>query len=781
MLASSILSMRKAHVWFTDNTCYVCFRHLAMEIHRHIHSHSLLVKTMTIHRPVYLTRSLIIGCTVALLISCLYYFGGLNRLESMSYDARIDNARQHSHTHEDIAVIMIDEASLKALDSNFGRWPWPRSVYADLMEFFSFANPRALLFDINFSEKQLKLTDNEPLNPHDQALVEATSQNKTAYHAARLVLDSEDSENPRLLNQALPLPFIHRFAIHQRFSHNNKSSIISGQLSNQSNNKYYLPFNELLDVTSGIGIVDFDPDSDGVYRRARLFHQYGKHYYPSLSITSILDNLSPQQFSREANELSIDAINIPVDSATHLLVNFHKHYDNVFSFSGVMHALNLIRAGDIENLPISPIEFENKIVFIGASAAGLNDLKNTPMDSNLPGVLLHASIASNILAQDFLVPAKTRHTLALITAFSLITAILLLMVNNNYLRNSIPLLLAALFITVNIIAFDKNIVIDLVAPLFAIALSWLIAFSSLLLIEGKEKRRFKRMMSQYLSPAVLETVVSRHEEYAKAEIGSKETISILFSDIRNFTNMSEQYQPEKVVEILNYYFSAMTTSIFHHEGTIDKFIGDAIMAFWGAPIKISDHAEKSTLAALEMLAGLTQVNQWLRTKQLSPLSIGIGIHTGDAILGNIGSENKLDYTIIGDNVNLASRVEGLTKLYNCSILITENTYQHLPANLPCRVVDLVRVKGKTKPIKIFQPLVLPDRVSAATLSETKEISDIINSSFEYYLNRQWQECITLINKIPQDDLTESLINKCQTLLSNEPPANWDGILTMNSK
>jgi len=736
---------------------------------------------MTIHRPEYLTRSLIIGSIVALLISSLFYFGALNRLESMSYDARMDNARQHTHSHQDIAVIMIDEASLKALDTNFGRWPWPRSVYADLMEFFSFTSPRALLFDINFSEKQLKLTDNEPLNPHDQALVEATAQNKIAYHAARLVLDTEDSENQNLLNQALPTFFIHRFALQQRFSHHNKPAVISGGLSHQSNNKYYLPFSELLDVTNGIGIVDFNPDSDGVYRHARLFHQYGEHYYPSLSIAAILDNLSPQQFSWAANEIFIDNINIPVDNDKRLLVNFHQHYDNVFSFSGVMQALNLIRAGEIENRPISPLEFENKIVFIGASAAGLKDLKNTPMNSNLPGVLLHASIASNILAEDFLIPAKSPHTFALIISLSLMTAIWILMVSNNYLRNSIPLILATLFVMANLMAFDKNIVIDLIAPLCAIALSWILSFSSLLLIEGKEKRRFKRMMSQYLSPAVLETVMSRHEEYAKAEIGSRESISILFSDIRNFTNMSEQHPPEKVVEILNYYFSAMTTSVFLYEGTIDKFIGDAIMAFWGAPIKVNDHAEKATLAALEMLEGLTQVNQWLRTKQLSPLSIGIGIHTGEAILGNIGSENKLDYTIIGDNVNLASRVEGLTKQYDCSILITENTYQHLPANLPCRVVDLVRVKGKTKSIKIFQPLVLPHRVAAAMLSETKEISDIINSSFEYYLNRQWQECINLINKIPQDDLTESLANKCQALLSNEPPADWDGALTMNRK
>ncbi|MDX1810918.1 MAG: adenylate/guanylate cyclase domain-containing protein, partial [Gammaproteobacteria bacterium] len=468
------------------------------------------------------------------------------------------------------------------------------------------------------------------------------------------------------------------------------------------------------------------------------------------------------------------------DAQEKVLVNYYKHY-NVYSFSGIIASLQAIQNGDLENVLIDPAELKNKYIFVGGSAAGLNDLKNTPIDARLPGVFIHASLASNILNQDFLIPANPVHTYILIVLFAIFTTLCVLFLKRPILKNGIPLLLAGVYGGGAYQLFANHMVIDMVAPLFSLAGAWASSFSALVLMEGREKRKFKKMMSQYLSPAVLSTVVDNHEEFAKAEVGSTENISILFSDIRSFTNLSEKLDAREVVEMLNYYFSSMTESIFHYEGTIDKFIGDAIMAFWGAPIKTGDHAEKATQSAIDMINRLEDVNQWLMNKGLDPIAIGIGIHTGEAILGNIGSENKLDYTIIGDNVNLASRIEGLTKHYGASVLITEDTYQQLQNPMPCFTVDLVRVKGKNKPIKVYQPLILPANPDQQALDKAHELAALNAEMFEHYVNQAWEQALTSLKRLPEDKLHQMFRERCEQYRNAPPTKNWDGVHTMTSK
>ena len=394
---------------------------------------------------------------------------------------------------------------------------------------------------------------------------------------------------------------------------------------------------------------------------------------------------------------------------------------------------------------------------------------------------MHASLASNILTRDFLSPPNSLYTYLFVVLFAIISTISVLFVKKPILKNLIPLSSGLGYAVTGYYFFAHNVIIELVAPLSSLILAWLAAFSALVLMEGREKRKFKKMMSQYLSPAVLNTVVSNHSDYARAEIGSKENISILFSDIRNFTNMSEKLPAESVVEILNYYFSSMTDSIFSYEGTIDKFIGDAIMAFWGAPIKINEHAEKAVYSAIDMIRRMEKVNEWIMAKGLNPIAIGIGIHTGDAILGNIGSENKLDYTIIGDNVNLASRIEGLTKHYGASILISEDTYRALTSPMPCFIADLVRVKGKEKPIKVYQPLILRENPSEEELQTAWSLATLNSEMFQHYTNCGWSQALQCLEALPNDKLHASYKDRCLHYLHNPPAHNWDGVHTMSSK
>jgi len=721
-----------------------------------------------------ISYALVIGILAALLVCAMQAGGLLQRLEWISYDWRMAQTQATAKLDPNVVVVLIDDASLKTLEPIAGRWPWPRSIYADLLDFLAMGEPKAVLFDITFSERALNPDGSSTLGEDDQRLVEATQQYPFVYHAARLLHDTADDGNSQLLNRPLPAAFPERLSMAARLSQQ------PSNFSAPSNNTYYAPFPELLDVTTGIGIVDVNSDADGVYRRARLLHRYGEHFYPALSTTAWLNTTKPGSISQANHAATFGNVTIPLDRDEQYMVKFFPHYET-YSIAGLLASMKKIQDGDLTNLLVDPAEFKNKTVFIGASAAGLEDLKNTPIDARLPGVLIHASIAANILSNDFLRPVAAWVTYVGIFGFAIITALWVMLVRLHSLRFIVPAIAAVAIAYAGLWAFSANWAFELVPPLLALGLSWLGGVATLVFTESKEKRKFRRMMGQYLSPAVLASVMKNRDDHARAEIGTQERVTVMFSDIRSFTQLSEQLPPEQVVDILNHYFSAMTNAIFAHQGTIDKFIGDAIMAFWGAPLRIEDHAHKATLAALAMQERLKDVNAWLAQRQLAPLSIGIGLHTGEVILGNIGSEHKLDYTIIGDNVNLGSRTEGLTKNYGCTILITETTFNDLGGAIPCRLVDLVRVKGKNHPVRIYEPLIHPATATPEQVDHAKQIAALAEHAFQCYLDRDWPNALIHLSKLPDDGPTHVWRERCERFLALEPDQAWDGVFVMDSK
>ena len=728
-------------------------------------------------------RPILIILIVSVVISAFHTSSSFVTVEGLTYDWRMKQTRDSSSLSDEIAVILIDDASLQSMDNYAGRWPWPRFVYADLLEFLAYAEPKGVLFDITFTEKhRFDREKGETINQDDLELVQATANYPFTYHAARFVLDSlkKDETGNAKLNKPLPENFEERYSIENRVSEQQPEPTVLSNSKAPNNNFYYLPYDELLDSSNGIGVVEVQTDHDSVLRRARLFHSYLDKHYLSLSTTALLDNNPVKSIRRDKNTILFDDLKIPVDDNEKMLVNYYGKYKE-YSFSGIIASLQKIHNGDLDSLIVDPAELQGKYIFIGGSAAGLNDLKNTPMNANLPGVFIHASMLSNIIENDFLTPANSTLTYVLIFLFATITTLSVLLIKKLIIQNGLPVLSGVIFAWFAYYQFEQNIVIDIFSPLSSLGLAWILSFSAMVLMEGREKRKFKRMMSQYLSPAVLTTLVDNQEDFAKAEVGSTEYITMLFSDIRSFTNMSEKLSAEKVVELLNHYFSSMTDSIFEHEGTIDKFIGDAIMAFWGAPVKSEDHADKATLSALDMIERLKDVNIWIEERGLDPIKVGIGIHTGDAILGNIGSENKLDYTIIGDNVNLASRIEGLTKQYGVSLLITEDTFNQLRNPIPCLVVDLVRVKGKKIPIKVLMPLGTPKNAGDAQKQEVKDRAEAGNKAFQYYINQQWDEAISTLRQLPDEPVHQILLERCEKYKKTPPDKDWDGVFTMTSK
>jgi adenylate cyclase len=411
---------------------------------------------------------------------------------------------------------------------------------------------------------------------------------------------------------------------------------------------------------------------------------------------------------------------------------------------------------------VDPSEFKDKVVYVGSSAAGIEDLKATSMSARTPGVFLHASFASNFIENEFLVPSEESHTIMAVFFAVLLCVPAIFGMKAPWEKVSIPFVALVFWIGFCLYGITVNRVYEAIPPLAAILFSGSFSFGYLALTEGKEKRQVRKMFSQYVSPELLNIMTEHPEQFISASAGTKVNISILFSDIRNFTTFSEKTSPEKVVEMLNTHFSFMTDPITKNKGTVDKFIGDAVMAFWGAPVKIENHPQMAVVAALEMSRRVADVNMELNKKGiLFEVRIGIGINTGDAVIGNIGSEKKLNYTVIGDAVNLAARLESITKNYAVPIVISEFTYEQLNGEFPCRVLDTVKVKGKDIPVKIYEPIDLSNQATRSGLIKQMEVT---NAAFAKFEKGDYKGSLELYNSLEESEVRKIYVSRCKNAL-----------------
>lgn len=692
----------------------------------------------------------------------------LEPIEWKTFDQRMSYYRTTKAINENVAVILIDEAALQDMNPLVGRWPWPRSVHADIIEFLQSGGAAAVVFDLLFTENTNGVTLVGKPNIHDQRLIEATSQSNVTYHAAQLYTEIPDENEQAIEGQSLPQDFLNHFSM--------KRAALSAV---HNDNTYLLPLNGLYQAARGVGIVGLEPDGDGIYRRARLLFTYHDHILPALSIVALPVFADTTSISAKNNTIEFGRLSVPLDEQQAYLINMVGQY-HPYSMSGVLSSIKAIRDGDVEKVRVFPDEFKDKVVFIGASAAGLEDIKPTAVSAKTPGVYIHASVASNFLENDFLRISPLVLTLAIVLLLTKANSVGILYSRTLAPKIVIPFAMACGYLALATTAFKYNWVMPVTTPLLAMAISLLSSLTYLAFTEGKDKRRVRNMLSQYVSPAVLAEVVDKYQEQIGAQVGKREHLTILFSDVRGFTSFSEKLAAEQVVEILNIHFGVMTDIIFSKNGTLDKFIGDAIMAFWGAPIRDNQHADLAVQSAIEMIRSMSVVNARLGIHGYPPIQIGIGINTGDVVLGNIGSEKKLDYTVIGDNVNLASRLEGLTSKYHCPILISENTYNELQSEIICGVVDLVKVKGKSIPIKLYWPLAHADD-SETIRNNAKRSADLMQQAFSRYLHRQWDEAEALYRQIGLAQFSEIFIDRCQEFRVNPPGSDWDGVFVLTSK
>ena len=534
-----------------------------------------------------------------------------------------------------------------------------------------------------------------------------------------------------------------------------KPVILSAPLNQEGDIGY--PIKLLKNVTRQ-GFTNIDTSYDGIARRFRLN----------------INNLN--SFASQVHKLYEEKINNTIPGFSKEIIRI-KYYGP----SGTFQSFSFydIYKG---NLPVefSKDIFKDKIVLIGATAPDLHDYHQTPI-----GILSGVELQANAIAT--LIDGAIFRTNKLLDLFLIIFLVFLTVILSFYIKKFFALILSTLvlliiFNSVVFLLFDQFLIIDLFYPNVAIILTLAICVTYQYFLTRKEKKFIQDSFSRYLSPVVIDQIL---EDPSKLRLGGeKRKLTILFSDIRNFTAISESMDPERLTHFLNRYLTVMTKIVLENNGLIDKYIGDAIMAFWGAPLSDKDHTLNALLTAKKMIDKLEELNHQNKEKNEPEIQIGIGINSGFATVGNLGSENRFDYTAIGDSVNLASRLEGLNKFYGTSIIVSELTFQaiaQIQKNenlLLFREIDTVKVKGKKEAVKIFE--LIPEAKQEKIVS----ILSIFEGGLNFYYKGKWQEAIEsfdrVLNDLSDDEPSKLLKQRCEEFKNNQPQ-NWQGVFELINK
>lgn len=707
-----------------------------------------------------------LGCLALLSLSvAVHSLRLLDRREQVTLDLRYRHFNRETYASPRVVMLDIDEQSLKALEPHYGRWPWPRRVFKDVLEFLSIGKPAGVFFDILFTERMKS-------DRNDDALLAQLSASLGNISHAMLLLKTAEEEARQ---PPLPKGFSEKFGIRWEKAPPPAPPISFGDFS--------LPLPANFALVPNVHVVNFDQDDDGYFRRAPLFFRYGDTWIPSMGLAGMLAFSPGARLDYEAHENTLTfrlpdgkVKKLPLDETGALPLHFYRRDrgpESIPFAAAVQSALQFYRGqiADPENLPFNPSEVEGKVVLIGSSAAFLEDLKPTPVHPALPGALLQATAISNFLDGDHL--KETNRAAPPFLALLLLVPIYfcLFYFEHVWLRLLLPLAIIGATQVFAVLAFRFfGWHVGMALPLLAGGLAWLDGILYISFIEGAERRRMKSTLSKYLSPTVMHRLLAARAN-PQAEVGRQEEVTVLFSDIRGFTTLSENREPRDLVESLNEYLGKMTDVLFAHNGTLDKFIGDSILAFWGAPLRDDFHAMNALRCAMAMGRELEALNKtWSALTPARPtFRIGIGINSGPAIVGNIGSEKHLDYTVVGDTVNIASRLEDLTKTYKVFTLIGEATYEKVKNSMICRRLDEVQVKGRSRCVIIYEPLT---ETSSANAEECRRLAERFHEALAAFERKDFasarQSFRGLAADYPDDGPTRLYLERCEEWAKSNP-------------
>jgi len=657
-----------------------------------------------------------------------------------------------------VVIIDIDNKSLRKI----GQWPWSRDIVATLLNNLTQAKAGVIGLDMVFAEqdkssphllKQKFPTITQKLPNYDQILAQTLQHSPVV---GGFVFTEEKTSQVR--TPLIPATFIEKGLKGTNALKESKGIVINTPL--------------IQNALYSSGFFMIKNNEGGVIRSVPLISKYHNVIYPSLAFEMLRIYTGENKVYIVGDDNGVAFIKlgdytIPTKNSGEFIVNFR----------GAKKHFKYISASDILAQQFDPKDIENKFVLLGTSAPGLKDLRYIAFDSTFPGVEIHANVIDNILQGDFIEKPFITKLYDLSIIWILIFSLMFIF---TYTRSWLILPIATSLFLLMLngfyeILFSHRLSLNFTIPILAFVFTLILSMGLDYFFASKQREQAKRMLGKKVSPSVMQHLLAHANE---GLIESKEVkTTIFFSDIRDFTTISEKIgSPKKLIEMLNIYMTPMTDTIIDNKGTIDKFIGDAIMAYWNAPVPVKNHPDLALLTAIKQIELLEDINVFLYKKYQTQIHIGIGIHTGLVTAGDMGSEGRSDYTIIGDNVNLASRIEGLTRIYDVEILISEETYRQLKRNYIIRYIDRVEVKGKTKDVKIYQVL-------THNASITEEELDTYNQAIELFQENHISDAYTLfqkLNEMHSSKLYLYYIKRCKQYIDN-PSLPFSPIAKMINK
>jgi len=677
--------------------------------------------------------------------------------EARTYDWRVKKKVQEVQEFSIDTVVIVDIDGLAT--SKLGKFSqWPRKYYPQLIKNLNAGGAKLIGLDIIF-DKVIWQTE------QDLEFVEAVKNAGNVFNA--LYYGKADTLNFRYEMTDEPDGFK---------SDKFYSQIKGNQLPDfPKQERFENEFLDLLNSSIGNGHVNFNPDKDGVARTIHLFTKFNNHLYPSLALKMFMELENIDELSMNGpNRLELLSQgnlvrSIPVDEKGNMRVTYYGNF-KTFRYISFYHVLE-------EEIPAE--YYKDKIFLVGTSLAGLFDLRSTPVFPAFPGVEIHANILNTLLNNDFIERPGNTQSFLIMASIGIILGILMSYFTPVY---SIVLVIVTGFfhVIVSMMLFDDNLWIEIVSPMLTIFVTFSLVFMYRFATEERKKRFIRTTFSHFVTKSVVDELLANPEKIKLG--GEKKKCTVMFSDVAGFTTISEKLSPEALVSLLNDYLTQMTNIVFKYDGMLDKYEGDAIMAVFGAPVSHGNDAYNACASALEMQEALERMRQLWRKQGRDELYARIGVNTGQMVVGNMGSETRFDYTVMGDAVNLGARLEPANKQYGTEIMIGNETVKEAGDKIIVRQLDLLRVKGKTEPVKVYE---LVGTAAKGLPDKRMKLIDLFKRGFAEYLNQNWDWAINYFEQAlaidPKDGPCLRYVKRCKYNKAEPPGEHWDGVFTMKTK
>ncbi len=613
-----------------------------------------------------------VAIVTTIIIATLQHFKIFEKQELAFWTPRAKAVADPAKANPNIKLVVVDQKSLDVFAKEYQfQWPVSRQFYVPIVEMLNKGGAKAIAFDLIFSESS------QFLSSDDEAFASAIKKSKTPV----IITTVPYRSGPELNTDKI-------------VSLSEKIKPAPDQISPNKIQKYpgtMLPIETLLRVATGVASVREDPDSDGVYRRYTLGVSVADNFIPSIAL-SLATHSGKQNFNslRELDNEGRKVLNFRGPQGTY----------KTYSFIDLVQSWAAIEEGK-ESL-INPNEFKDAYVIVGVWAAGLQDLRPTPLDPVYRGVEVHATALDNILSDDFITEISLTSSIAFTGIFILAITTSIVVLDALFVSALLVIIIFSLFIVLGFASAFYGLWLPMFVPLLGMIGSVVVSFGYQYSREGKERKFIKSAFKHYVSSSVIDKILLDPTRLKLG--GEKRELTLFFSDIAGFTSLSEKLDPQELSTLLNLYLTEIASVIMKHGGTVDKYVGDAVIAFWNAPIDDPYHADNAVAAAIECQERLKILSEKWKQEYGTTLQTRIGIHTGVVSVGNFGSEDRFNYTVIGDSANLASRLEGANKKLGTTILVSEATYAKLTRQFPMRRIGSVRVVGRVSPIQVYQPM-----------------------------------------------------------------------------